>query len=67
MEVRTKSLSHAERDIVKRYLSWLAGHLVDAIDSGQDVRLDERPITSSSGMRRATSYHIEVWLPEDTL
>jgi hypothetical protein len=60
VEVRVKTLSNAERTIIRSYLAWLSVHIVERIDAGADVWVEEEPILDDTGRQVGTRFQIEV-------
>jgi hypothetical protein len=60
VEVRVKLLSNAERGIIRSYLAWLSTHVIERIDAGADVRVEEEPILDDTGRQVGTRFQIEV-------
>jgi hypothetical protein len=60
MEVRVKLLSDAERGIIRSYLAWLSTHIIERIDAGADVMVEEEPILDDTGRQMGMRFKVEV-------
>jgi hypothetical protein len=60
VEVRVKLLSNAERIIIRSYLAWLSVHIIERIDAGADVMVEEESILDDMGRQVGTRFQIEV-------
>jgi hypothetical protein len=60
MEVRVKLLTNVERDIIRSYLAWLSTHIIERINAGADVMVEEEPILFDGGLQVGTRFQIEV-------